>query len=291
MSEGIVTKAVNSFFTVQTDEGNRVCRARGVFRKRGIQVLVGDNVLINPIGQSEGVITEVLPRTTELIRPPIANVDQSYLVCSLAQPNFQQGLLDRMLVAVMAAKLAPIIVMNKADLVSQSEIDHLIQPYQQAGYQVHVVSVKQEQGLTALWSTLPGKISVFVGASGVGKSSLVNTISPQLAQTMGEISEKLGRGKHTTRHVELFALGDKTYAADAPGFSQLDVPVMPEEVRHYFWEFSTPAEACPYRGCLHSDEQECGVKQSVQAGVISTTRYESYLSILQECQTREDRRY
>lgn len=290
MPEGIVTKGVNGFFTVQTLQEERICKARGVFRKRKIQVVVGDRVMFEA-GGSEGVITEVLPRHSELTRPPIVNVDQAILVCSCVHPDFQPGLLDRMLVAVLAARLQPLIVMNKCDLVIETQLDRMVSPYDRAGYPVLNTSANTGRGLAALNQALSGVVSVFVGPSGVGKSSLANAISPELGLQMGEISERMDRGKHTTRHVQLYALRPDTFVADTPGFSQLDVAVMPADIRHYFWEFSDPAQACAYRGCLHTEEVDCGVKAAVSAGSVASSRYESYLSILTDCKEREERRY
>ncbi len=291
MPEGIVTKAVGGFFTVATSDGEYVCKARGVFRKQGVSVLVGDRVAFTPLPSREGVIQEVLPRKTELKRPPIANVDQAILVSSCTHPDFQSALLDRMIVSSLAADLNPVLVVNKVDLLAMEDVLSLARPYETAGHQVVLVSTTAGIGLDEFRRILENRISVFVGPSGVGKSSLANMISPELGLKMGDISEKMGRGKHTTRHVELFRLNEATLVADAPGFSQLEVSCKPEELRHFFWEFAAPSEECAYRGCVHIDEDDCGVKRSVRLGQLPVVRYESYVSLYNECKEKEDHRY
>ncbi|MCL6445684.1 MAG: ribosome small subunit-dependent GTPase A [Alicyclobacillus sp.] len=289
--EGVVTKAVAGFYTVRCADGIRQCRARGVFRKRGVTILVGDRVQVEPIGSQEGVVAEVLPRRTELIRPPVANVDQALLVSSVKAPDFQGGLLDRLLVQAQAAGLRCVVVLTKCDLAEDDLVHRIAAPYVAAGYPVLCTAAKRGDGIADVRALLTGNISVLAGASGVGKSTLANALSPDLGLKMGEISEKLGRGKHTTRHVELFALDSETYIVDAPGFSQLEVQVPSRELRIYFPEFATAAAQCAYRGCLHLDEADCGVKQAVSDGTISPLRYDSYVNLMQEILDREARKY
>lgn len=289
--EGVVTKAVAGFYAVRCADGIRQCRARGVFRKRGVTILVGDRVQVEPIGSQEGVVAEVLPRRTELIRPPVANVDQALLVSSVKAPDFQGGLLDRLLVQAQAAGLRCVVVLTKCDLAEDDLVHRIAAPYVAAGYPVLCTAAKRGDGIADVRALLTGNISVLAGASGVGKSTLANALSPDLGLKMGEISEKLGRGKHTTRHVELFALDSETYIVDAPGFSQLEVQVPSRELRIYFPEFATAAAQCAYRGCLHLDEADCGVKQAVSDGTISPLRYDSYVNLMQEILDREARKY
>lgn len=290
MAKGVVVKAVAGFFTVDDGAETRVCKARGVFRKRGVTVLVGDDVEYEPVGD-EGVITNVLPRRTELVRPPIANVHQAILVASVGSPEFQSLLLDRMLVMVEAAELTPIVVISKADLAQLGEIDDIKAAYQVSGYRIIPVSVHTGLGIADVRDALHDKISVLAGASGVGKSSLANALYPGLRLKMGEVSEKLGRGKHTTRHMELFRIDANSWLADTPGFSQLDLPVDSTVLRHAFPEFSTFAEDCGYRRCLHTEEDDCAVKQAVANGFINDSRYAHYRTMLQEIQAREERQY
>jgi ribosome biogenesis GTPase / thiamine phosphate phosphatase len=291
MAEGVVTRVLAGFFDVTDGNDTYRCRARGVFRKRKTTVLVGDRVVYQDTGRSEGWIEEVLPRQTELVRPPIANVSQAVLVFSAVNPEFQSYLLDKALVVVSHAGLEELIVITKVDLVSSAVLADLISPYVAAGYRIIPISTKDQTGVTDVRSALKGHTSVFVGPSGVGKSSLGNALSPELGLKMGEISEKMGRGKHTTRHTELFMIDRDTYVADAAGFSQLQVDVPSVDLRLYFPEFFLFAKDCPYRGCLHFDEEECAVKQAVQMNQIASSRYESYCQLYDEVHHREETKY
>ncbi|GGJ08165.1 putative ribosome biogenesis GTPase RsgA [Alicyclobacillus cellulosilyticus] len=290
--EGLVTRAVNSIFTVRMGEEVRICRARGVLRKRGEKVLVGDRVRVEPVGSGEGVIVEVLPRRTELVRPPIANVDQALLVFSLVTPDFHHALLDRTLVAVAAAGLDAVIAITKCDLDPGGLADVCAAPYRQAGYRVILCSSVRGDGIADVRQALAGRVTVFAGPSGAGKSSLANAIAPELGLRMGEVSAKLGRGRHTTRHVELFPLGGGTFIADAPGFSQLDLALPAQELRYYFPDLVRAASGCAFRGCLHIEEEEaCGVKAAVARGEIPPSRYESYRALYRELREQEENRY
>jgi ribosome biogenesis GTPase len=291
MPEGRVIRAVSAIFDVTDGSGVRRCRARGVFRKRGVTLMVGDIVRFEPVGGAEGVITEVLPRKTELVRPPIANVDQALCVFSVYTPDFHPRLLDRLLVCVQAAKLRPVIVVTKCDLADPAYVDTLTSPYERAGYDVVRVSVVRNEGVDAVRACLTGHVSVFAGPSGAGKSSLANALSPELGLKMGDVSRKLGRGRHTTRHVELFELAPDTWIADAPGFSQLEVPVKPDMLRQFFPDIRRHGEACKYDDCLHLDETDCAVKQAVRGGELPESRYDSYRSLLLELMEKEEHRY
>jgi ribosome biogenesis GTPase / thiamine phosphate phosphatase len=218
-------------------------------------------------------------------------VTQAVLVFSAANPDFQAFLLDKSLVAVTHAGLSNVIVVSKADQVSPTQLEELIHPYVTAGYVVIPTSICDGTGISLLHEHLQGTTSVFVGPSGVGKSSLGNALSPGLGLKMGEISEKMGRGKHTTRHTELFMISPNTFVADAAGFSQLQVGVPSSELRLYFPEFQPLAEDCPYRGCLHIDEADCAVKQAVMEQRMSVGRYQSYRQLYAEVHHREETRY
>jgi len=294
--EGRVVRGVGGFFDVQS--GNEIvrCRARGVFRKRGTTVVVGDWVNWEPASEDEAqsgeaVITGVYPRSTELVRPPMANCDTAVLVFSVRTPDFQGQLLDRTLVSVTNAGLFAVIVLSKIDLLPLEEVQQLAEPYERAGYQVLKVGRGYDGEVARLKEALAGHVSVFAGPSGAGKSSLANLLAPELGLKMGSISEKAGRGRHTTRHVELFPLGPSTFVADAPGFSKLDVDVDSAELRHYFPEFAELAENCPYRGCQHVHESTCAVKDAVETGQLSASRYESYRALYEELRIKEERRY
>lgn len=289
--EGLVTRALNSFFDVVGSFGVRRCRARGVFKKRGTTVMVGDRVEFDPIGGAEGVIHTVHPRRMAMIRPPIANVDQVLLVFSMKTPDFHPNLLDRVLIQVLDSGAEPCIVLTKCDLASEEEVRLAKEPYQVAGFQVLTVNRNDTIGIEAVLAVLEGKTTVFAGPSGAGKSTLANAIAPILGLKMGEISEKLGRGKHTTRHVELFPVNDKTWVADAPGFSQMDVRVPSDLLRRYYPEFERIAEFCGFRGCLHIDEQDCEVKRSLKLGTLHQVRYDAYRNLYFEIVDREAHQY
>ena len=291
MPEGLVIRALSGFYDVVDGDGTRRCRARGVFRKRGITVLVGDRVLYDPVGLTEGVVHSVLDRRTELVRPPVANVDQALLVFSLHSPEFHPSLLDRALVATDSAGINPIIVITKCDLGTSDEVDTAATSYRQAGYTVLPVSSVQNDGLHLLHDLVRGQITVFIGPSGVGKSTLGNALSPELGLRMGAVSEKIQQGRHTTRHVELYQLDPETYVVDAPGFSQLEITLASTDLRLYFPEFRTPMEACMYRGCLHVEETDCGVKAAVDAGTVAAARYKSYRQLYLELRHKELTRF
>jgi ribosome biogenesis GTPase len=252
-----------------------------------VQVFVGDRVEYEILEPAKGVIRRVLPRDTLLARPPVANVTQALLVFSLLRPLFHPGLLDRSLIEVLLAGLHPIITLSKCDLVDGSLADSLARPYLLAGFPVLLLSVRTGQGVPNLRAHLRGELTVLVGPSGVGKSSLCNALSPTLGLRMGEISEKSQRGKHTTRHVELFSLEADTLVADTPGFSQLEVNIQAAQLSSYFPDFTQFAQNCAYRGCRHMEEVECGVKQAVASGRLASSRYDSYCNIYQELKNKE----
>lgn len=291
LSTGMVTRVVADFFDVAEEGAKRRCRARGMVKRESGGILVGDRVTYSPLGVDEGVIEKVLPRTTQLLRPPIANVDQALIVCSLVSPDFNARFVDKVLLSVLRAGLHPVFAFTKVDLVSSDVFEMGARPYRKAGYQVIGVATKQNKGVSEVTEALLGKVSVFAGPSGAGKSTLANAIVPGLGLKMGEVSDKIGRGKHTTRHVELFNLREDSYIADAPGFSQLNLDIPPAELRRWYPEFLEPSESCLYRGCLHYHEDNCGVKDAVNVGRIEKTRYETYRDLLAELILQEERRY
>lgn len=282
---------VADFFDVAGEGEKRRCRARGMVKREFGGVLVGDRVLYSPLGADEGVIEKILPRGTQLVRPPVANVDQALLVFSLVSPDFHPRFVDKVLLSVLQAGLNPVFAITKVDLASSEIFETVSRPYRQNGYRVIGVATKQGIGVDEVRVELAGKVSVFTGPSGAGKSTLANAIVPGLGLKMGEVSAKIGRGKHTTRHVELFSLDGNSFIADAPGFSQLSLDIPSAELRLWFPEFQSPAEACLYRGCLHYQETDCGVKEAVQSGLIEQVRYDSYRDLLVELIQQEERRY
>ncbi|HEY2420472.1 MAG TPA: ribosome small subunit-dependent GTPase A [Neobacillus sp.] len=292
MPEGKIIKALSGFYYVLQHEEIIQCRGRGVFRKNKITPLVGDEVVFQAENDLEGYILEVKERKNELIRPPIANVDQAILVFSAVEPDFSTTLLDRFLVLVEFNHIMPLICITKMDLTNdeqtQSVSDYADQ-YRAAGYEVILTSSETEIGIERLNPHLEAKISVFAGQSGVGKSSLLNVLRPDLELKTNEISSHLGRGKHTTRHVELIKIGNGL-VADTPGFSSLEFTnIDAEDLTACFPELSKSSENCKFRGCLHVSEPKCGVKAAVDAGEIPNFRYLHYLDFLQEIKERKPR--
>ncbi|MBT2687986.1 ribosome small subunit-dependent GTPase A [Bacillus sp. ISL-47] len=292
MPEGKIIKALSGFYYVISGEETIQCRGRGVFRKNKVTPLVGDEVVFQAENNTEGYILEVKDRKNELIRPPIANVDQAILVFSAVEPGFSTTLLDRFLVLVEYNHIKPIICITKIDLTNQGEykqIQQYAEDYRKAGYDVLLTSSETEEGVKDLMPYLEGEISVFAGQSGVGKSSLLNVLRPDLELKTNDISSHLGRGKHTTRHVELIEVG-KGLVADTPGFSSLDfTDIEMEELNFCFPEIQAKSEECKFRGCLHMAEPKCAVKAASENGEIPSYRYEHYKTFLQEIKDRKPR--
>lgn len=291
MQQGVVIKAYSSFYYVEINNDLWECRLRGKFRLTRETVFAGDRVRVKETGNKTGVIEEILPRTTVLERPPVANVDQVIIIFACADPDPQTELLDRMLIQAEAADLTPVICFNKADLVDDSAVAALTKDYVAAGYRVMVCSAKLGTGVTDLQEILQGHISVFAGPSGSGKSSLLNALHPGFKLKTGQVSEKIGRGRHTTRYAQLLTLGPGCLVVDSPGFSALYMPEINKmHLAELFPEFLPYLDRCKFNGCLHKSEPECAVKQGVEAGEISSRRYSHYLLFLDELSERE-RRY
>ncbi|WP_445488332.1 ribosome small subunit-dependent GTPase A [Niallia sp. 03133] len=290
MPEGKIIKALSGFYYVLSDGVVTQCRGRGVFRKNKVTPLVGDEVVFQAENETDGYILEVKERKNELVRPPIANVDQAILVFSSVEPEFSTALLDRFLVLVEYNRIQPIICMTKMDLASAEQVEKMKKyaaHYEEIGYPVILTSSETDEGIHLFTPYLKGKISVFAGQSGVGKSSLLNAIRPELELKTDEISSHLGRGKHTTRHVELISIDDGL-VADTPGFSSLEFTELElADVNYCFPEIEKASENCKFRGCLHLSEPKCAVKTEVEAGVIPDYRYEHYKDFLQEIKERK----
>ncbi|MFD1677268.1 ribosome small subunit-dependent GTPase A [Alicyclobacillus fodiniaquatilis] len=289
MAEGKVIRAISGFFDIYDTGVVRRCRARGVFKKQGVTVLVGDEVEYEPIGQQEGIVNSVKPRQTELIRPPIANVNHVLVVFSYVTPDLNLLMVDKTIAAAIIAGVTPSLVLTKRDLASLPEAEQVVDIYRECGLEVVSISTKEASSVDLVRALMQGKTNVVAGPSGAGKSTLANALAPGLALKMGAVSEKIGRGRQTTRHVELFQLDAETWLADAPGFSQLQLNVESRALRNYFPDFA--AFDCPYRGCLHMDEESCLVKAAAESGQLASSRYENYRQIYQEIREREERMY
>lgn len=279
---GILLKAIAGFYYIEA--GGRVyeCKARGVFRKNHESPTVGDFVEFEKLDDENGVVTKILPRKNLLVRPPIANVDRLFIVSSHNTPSPNALLIDRLTAIALNNNIEPIIVFNKADLGS---MDKWFNIYKNAGFKCIVASVLTGEGCNEILSLLTDGISAFTGNSGVGKSSLLNRIFPEFELQTGEVSDKLGRGRHTTRHVELFKVNNG-YVADTPGFSSLDIertmPLSKEELPFVFPEFEKYLGRCKFTSCTHTVEKGCAVLEAADMGEVEKTRLESYRYIFNE---------
>ena len=277
MMQGVIIKSLSGFYTVSAGDQLVTCKARGRFRHDGSSPLVGDRVELSTDAQGRGRIDRILPRRNRFVRPAVANVDQIVMFASGANPVSDPFLIDR--VAAIAAMNAceTVVCVNKVDL---DPAERLIEIYRGAGFPVVVCSAETGAGVEELRDAIRGKTSAFTGNSGVGKSSLLNRLVPDLALPTGEVSEKLGRGRHTTRHVELFALGEETYVADTPGFASFEVdllePIRCEDLQHAFREFEPYLGQCRFPDCRHLKEPDCAVRAALNAGKIAPERYRSY---------------
>lgn len=276
MEEYRIIKALSGFYYVQTEDGVVECRARGRFRRQDQSPLVGDFVRITRQGD-KGVLEELLPRKNAFIRPAVANIDQLVVLASCAIPVTEPFLIDRVLAIAQLQNVPALVVVNKDDLAPAQPLAEI---YRRAGVPVLVTSAETGEGIEALREALAGKLSCLTGNSGVGKSSLLNRACPQLQLPVGEVSEKLGRGRHTTRHIELYSLGSNTFVADTPGFSAFDTERMElvhkEQLQYAFPEFAPYLGHCQFPDCAHRKEPGCAVRKALAEGKIGQTRYSSY---------------
>ena len=276
MEEYRIIKALSGFYYVQTEDGVVECRARGRFRRQDQSPLVGDFVRITRQGD-KGVLEALLPRKNAFIRPAVANIDQLVVLASCAIPVTEPFLIDRVLAIAQLQNVPALVVVNKDDLAPAQPLAEI---YRRAGVPVLVTSAETGEGIEALREALAGKLSCLTGNSGVGKSSLLNRACPQLQLPVGEVSEKLGRGRHTTRHIELYGLGSNTFVADTPGFSAFDTERMElvhkEQLQYAFPEFAPYLGHCQFPDCAHRKEPGCAVRKALAEGKIGQTRYSSY---------------
>lgn len=280
---GIIIKAYNGYYYVKENNNLIACKLRGRLKKTKFSLGVGDKVEYSLLEENNGIIEEILPRTTLLQRPLVANVDQVILTFAAIHPNINFDLLDKFLVLAEKSDLNILICINKVDLVDLEELKKKLSNYYNIGYKIILVSAQTSYNIQSLKHELEGKISVFAGPSGVGKSSILNSISPNLKLTTGELSEKIARGKHTTRYAELLSLEENTFVVDTPGFSFTEFEHISEsELPYYFPEFNNFIGKCKFNTCIHDKEPNCAIKEGVTEGLITTERYNSYLQILNE---------
>jgi len=289
---GVVIRATSGFYFVQSNSRIVSCKLRGRLKQIRYSVCVGDRVAYSVAGEDSGTIEEVLARDSFLKRPEVANVNQSILTFAANQPRIDFGLVDRFLVLAELSDISPVLCVNKIDMADPEELRPFLAVYEKIGYPVLLVSAKTGVGIGELQKLLYDKVSVFAGPSGVGKSSLLNVIEPGLSLVTGELSLKIGRGKHTTRCAELLPLSGGGFVVDTPGFSFTEfVEMAPDDLRFQYREFKEKLPDCHFSSCLHHKEPQCAVKQAVQNGEIAAWRYESYIELLSEILQTQQRRF
>lgn len=289
---GKIIKGIAGFYYVHADGKLYECRAKGIFRNKKIKPLVGDMVTITVLdeGALEGNIDEILPRSNTLIRPAAANIDQAMVMMAITRPEPNFNMLDRYLVMLKHLQIPVTVVFNKIDLAGENQIKACQAIYEPADYRILFISVSEMLGIEQIKTMLRGRTTVLAGPSGVGKSSLTNLLQPIAAMETGVISEKIKRGKHTTRHSQLFYVEEHTYMMDTPGFSSMYVEDMEAgRLKECFPEFEPYEKNCRFLGCVHMGEKICGVKQAVEDGRISESRYGNYRLFYQEL--KDKRRY
>lgn len=291
--QGKIIKGIAGFYYIYAEDGNIYeCKAKGIFRKDNFKPLVGDNVEITVLNEEEkeGSVTSILPRRNSLIRPAVANVDQAFLIFAMENPKPNFLLLDRFLIMMEQQEIPAVICFNKKDVGEKKEMEKLYEIYTGCGYRVVLSSTYEGEGMDEIHEILKGKTTVVAGPSGVGKSSITNCMQGEVQMETGEISKKLKRGKHTTRHSQVIPVEKNTFLVDTPGFSSLYLTDMKEEeLRDYFPEFVMYEPQCRFQGCMHIHEPGCAVKEALSEGEISQQRYDNYLALYEEL--KEKRRY
>ena len=291
--QGKIIKGIAGFYYIYAENDEVYeCKAKGIFRKDNRKPLVGDNVEIEVLDEQEkeGSVTAILPRKNSLIRPAVANVDQAFVIFAMENPKPNFMLLDRFLIMMEKENVPAVICFNKKDLATEEELECLYETYKSCGYQVILSSTFNGEGLEEIREILKGKTTVVAGPSGVGKSSITNALQENVQMETGEISKKLKRGKHTTRHSQVIPVGKDTYLMDTPGFSSLYLTDIEEqELKDYFPEFREYEDQCRFQGCRHIHEPGCAVKEALNNHKISSLRYEDYLGLHEEI--KEKRRF
>lgn len=289
--QGKIVKGIAGFYYVHVqDMGIYECKAKGIFRKDNTKPLVGDDVAVEVLDEEKklGNISVILPRKNSLMRPAVANVDQALVIFSITEPAPNFNLLDRFLIMMEQQALPCIICFNKQDISSEEDRKALKEIYEGCGCRVFFTSAGKDREMEELLPVLKGRTTTVAGPSGVGKSSIINCLAPEVCMETGEISKKIQRGKHTTRHTQLIALGAGTYIMDTPGFSSLALTNMEkEELQGYYPEFARFEAECRFRGCAHIQEPGCGIKAAVQEGLISRIRYGNYVLLYEELKDKK----
>ena len=279
---GRILRSLSGFYDVQTGEGIVTCRARGILRKEGNSPLTGDTVEIS-VERGKGMVEKILPRRNCFVRPAVANVDALVVFAANVNPVTEPFLIDRVAAIAGDQEVPVILCINKCDLDPAVDLERI---YRNAGFTVICASAETGEGVEQLRREIRGKLTAFTGNSGVGKSSMLNRLCPELALPTGEVSEKLGRGRHTTRHVELYRLEEDTYVADTPGFSSFDTDqmdvILKENLQYAFPDFGAHIGCCQFRDCTHRKEPGCAIVSAVAAGEIQPTRYDSYLKLYEK---------
>ena len=284
--QGKIIRGIAGFYYVHVaDKGVYECKAKGVFRKNNEKPLVGDNVLLDVTDEEnkKGNITEILPRNNDLIRPAVANIDQALVIFAAAKPEPNFNLLDRFLLMMQQKDIPCILCFNKKDLIEHGKCEEYYSIYKDTDATILFVSAKEKDGVEQIKELLSHKVTTVAGPSGVGKSSLINLFQDEIQMETGEISSKIDRGKHTTRHSELIAIDEDSFILDTPGFSSLGVFGCDKDtLKHFYPEYDKLSDACRFAGCNHISEPDCAVKEAVEARKLSLVRYENYKQIYEE---------
>lgn len=279
--EGKIIKGIGGFYYIKTEEGIIECKARGKFRHKDMKPIVGDNVSIK-VEKGKGVIEEIHERTSELIRPTVSNVTLAFVVFAIKSPDLNFDLLNRFLLLCESNNIEAVVCLNKVDLVDEKEREEIKNKITDIGYEVLFINAKEGIGIEELRRRMKNNVTVLCGPSGVGKSTLINQLADKEHMETGIVSDKIGRGKHTTRHSELIEI-DNGYIVDTPGFSTLDVTfIEKDKLKYYFPEFDEYNDTCKFRGCVHHKEPGCSLKEAVEEGKINKHRYEFYIRTLEE---------
>ena len=287
--QGKIIRGIAGFYYVHVQNmGVIECKAKGIFRNKKVKPLVGDNVKLEIIDEKAGNIIEILPRKNSIIRPAVANVDQAVVIFAASYPKPNLNLLDRFLLIMQTQNVQTVICINKIDDSDYYEIEKIADNYAKSGCDVYKTSTVTGEGIKEFGKCLKGKTSVLAGPSGVGKSSVIYCLFPAAAMATGEISDKIKRGKHTTRHSELFCLAEDVYLMDTPGFTSLSLPdIEKEELKDFYPEFDEYRGQCRFLGCVHISEPDCAVKHALESEKISSGRYDNYRQFYEEISNRK----